>query len=694
MKCNQKPIAADDRPATRVVVSVPGRLSSREAHAKARGLLLVAIAFYVAFYLVVYLSSPAGRYPVLDAAENLSLAGQIAEHTLPAEPFYRAMLYPSLLSVFLLAGVTANGLPVAASIVGGAFHLGSAFCVYWLARRTWASARAGLVAAALFGFNPVAVYFAAEPLDTCFGLFLFLAGLNLLQAMLLARCRTAGKSAVNAYSAPSRLWFGVAGGTALWVLAMLARPHYAITLAGLPLLLVALLWRAPRRLIGSLVAFTLVAGIGLGATGLLQRKICGKFRIMPTQGAYSLWAGNRPGANGRYYEQQIHIPAGSAAEGQNPARIESELLYRRETGESGPLNIDHLNNYWRSKTLATIRAEPTVWLGLMVHKVYFLLNDFEQYNNKTFAIQKALSPGLRFNPLGWGITLLLCASGLTLAAMKRRVFAGLVFLAGIGTFYAVGVVLFFVSDRFRLPLLPFVCIGAGMWGVTSRSWLSSLGGYRILALVLVLLTAAGGTFSRAWGVHDLSPAVQDEVLLAIAARKAGDDLQSLCWARHALERQADHPDALACAVTGFYNAKLQGLAPEQEFPDESWGRQFERVTRIPQPASGVRLVQAVALWKTGRSSQARELLLALLNPASPEQSTNSIIGDDALGVLLLAVIAEAGDEVRARERAERTTSFYLLEALRRRETSGKSLVPASSRERVRQAEAFVRNIFP
>ena len=36
----------------------------------------------------------------------------------------------------------------------------------------------------------------------------------------------------------------------------------------------------------------------------------------------------------------------------------------------------------------------------MAKKIYFLFNDFEQYNNKTYAVQKALSPVLKFNPLG------------------------------------------------------------------------------------------------------------------------------------------------------------------------------------------------------------------------------------------------------------------------------------------------------
>jgi hypothetical protein len=53
----------------------------------------------------------------------------------------------------------------------------------------------------------------------------------------------------------------VAAGTALWVLAMLVRPHYAIVLAALPVVLSFFLWRSPRCLAAALAIFALVAGV-------------------------------------------------------------------------------------------------------------------------------------------------------------------------------------------------------------------------------------------------------------------------------------------------------------------------------------------------------------------------------------------------------------------------------------------------
>jgi hypothetical protein len=436
--------------------------------------------------------------------------------------------------------------------------------------------------------------------------------------------------------------------------------------------------------VGGLVGFLAAAVFGLGGAGLVQKGVCGQFRIMPAQGAYNLWAGNRPGANGRYFEQKIHLPAGSNSKVENPARVESEILYRQETGDSGPMDLERMNAYWKHKTIGAIEANPFAWIKLMVRKVYYLFNNFEQYNNKTFAVQKSLTPVLRFNPLGWGVTLVMCAAGL---ALRLPRLSGRPFLGGTAAFYAGGVLIFFVSDRFRLPLLPFICVGASVWGLAQQRAFGFEKPWRLWTGIAVAAAVGLLTFSRAWGVYDLGPAIQDYILLSTAAGKAGADREELRWARLALRCQPEHPDALACAVTSFYNLKLQGAELETEFPGESWELEAQRVARIPQPAPSVRLVEGVALWKVGRAQEAGSVWRALL-----ENGTS--IGDDALGMLLLAGLDSPGDLQKAVGRANETGSFYLLSALARRETAASPLVPKARREELGRTEPFVRNVFP
>src|SRR5205814_8601534 len=124
--------------------------------------------------------------------------------------------------------------------------------------------------------------------------------------------------------------------------------------------------------------------------------------------------------------------------------------------------------------------------------------------------------------------LVLCVAGMALAFPAHHRMAGAKFIVPIAFAYAGGVIMFFVSDRFRLPLLPFLCVGASCLGTRARSWFRSviskhtaaapawrvfIPGRKVLAVTLATVLL---TFSRAWGVHDLSPAVQDYLLLSIA----------------------------------------------------------------------------------------------------------------------------------------------------------------------------------
>ena len=270
------------------------------------------------------------------------------------------------------------------------------------------------------------------------------------------------------------------------------------------------------------------------------------------------------------------------------------------------------------------------------------------------------------------------------------------FGAAVASLYGAGVILFFVSDRFRLPLLPLLCVGAGVWGRASRDWFGLVFRTKGVVVFGVAALAVLLTFSRAWGVYDLQPAVQDYVLLSIASEKCGRDMEALAWARRALAQRPDHPDALACAVTSFYNAKLQGAAPEKQFPDETWELQAQRVAQIPQPAPGVRLVQGVALWKIGQPAEAKKVLASLLDQTSTapgRDSFSSTTSDDSLGVLLLTTMDDANADELIKERLNKTTSFYLLVGIERRQ-SAFPRIPDARMAMAVQAEPFVHNIFP
>jgi hypothetical protein len=297
-----------------------------------------------------------------------------------------------------------------------------------------------------------------------------------------------------------------------------------------------------------------LAGIVLFcAAAAWQWSVCGVAGFLPWQGAYNLWAANRPGANGRYYTQGVSLPAAVARA--NPARAESILLYEEETGGQPP-DIALMNAHWRLRFLGEVSSHPLRWGALMARKAYALLNNWEQYNNKTFAFHKARSPWLRWNPICWGLLLMLGVAGAArLASESPRAAAA---LAAVWAACALSILLFFVSARFRLPLAAVLAALAGGalarpgfwrgWSAASRS-----------ALAALVALAGIAAFSNLGNVQDPSTFVQDHVLLARAAFTVGDDATAMSEAAEALKMQPWHPDALA--IEQAVKAEAAGKAP-------------------------------------------------------------------------------------------------------------------------------------
>ncbi len=504
-----------------------------------RGLLIVGIPCLAALvygfgHLNWYLGTPLGRVPVLDERENIDLAEAIFGGTLPAAPFYRAPGYALLLAGLRLAGLSPGGLFPAALILGVLLHAAGAALAAALARRWFGNASA-VIAGLLFALNPVLVHFATQALDATLALTLFLGGLWAFAA---------------AIDVPDRARSWALAGI-LWAAAALVRPNFLLVWMVVPAfaLSVSGVRRAP------IVAAALAGVLLLGALALWQKSLSGVAGVLPWQGPYNLWAANRPGANGRYYTQHVSLPPALARA--NPARAESILLYAQEKN-GAPGDIRAMNAHWRRRFLDEVASHPLRWAALLARKTYALLNNWEQYNNETFAFHKARSPWLRWNPICWGLLLLLAvAGGVRLRAESPRAAAA---LAAVTAVCAASILLFFVSARFRLPLAAICTVLAGGALGSPVFWKRWPAGRRA-ALAGGIALAAGVAFSSLGGVDDRSTFVQDHVLLARAAFTVGDDVTALSEAKEALRLQPWHPDAAAIADAAA--AEIAAKAPAE-----------------------------------------------------------------------------------------------------------------------------------
>mgnify|MGYP000152982640 CR=1 FL=1 len=536
-------------------------------------ILLTLGLVYLIGCLLTYSTYPLSQSPQLDAAENIALASQMASGELPDEPFYRAPLYPYILS--LLA--PADWRPLMGMVLGFICHLINGALVFGLARTTWNKDSPACLASALYLLNPASIFYSLQILDITFATTLFLGGVNLLLK---------GKQP----------WQRLVLSGALLALAIAARPHFIPIVLALPLILCI---RAERRRSFLLLVYAPVL-LGFLSTGMINLSRSGDFRMLPWQGSYNLWASNKPGANGVYFKQEVDL-AGSGLEG-NPARVESTLLYgRAHPGESAPYDINRINHYWKQKFLDHALENPLDLAKLWGFKVYAVLNANEQYNNFTFSFHKSRLPLLRFNPLNWGILLILSTMGSLALWRSNRPMLWTVVLFILC--YSLTLVLYYASARFRLPLVPLLAVLSGGAILQVKEVIRSR---KQLAWTLPAILVMGTiTFSCFGSVCKKDTYVQDRLLLANACTETGDDAEAARLALAVLQEFPARKEAQRIYTISYFNLQLLQIEAAAEFGD--WAAQAPLVIQRPPTDPVQDAVLGVYFWNWGFHQQALDV---------------------------------------------------------------------------------------
>ena len=548
-----------------------------------------AIVVYCLGYLAWYSTTALGRYPVLDEREILHLAQLIATGELPAEAFYRAPLFAGLLALPLWFGSDPADLPLIARALNCALHLASTFLVWRIAGILWDGARAAqYTAASLIGFNPLLLYFCGDALDITCAITCMLLGLK----ALLEACHSSPHNC-SAWTRSSA-WFA---------LSALTRPQMLALSCVLPVI-AGFFASSTRTRLRQAVAAATPACLLFMSFGLLNYYLADDFRVLPWQGAYNFWAANRPGAHGRYFEQTL--PIYTVDETANTARLESELLYRREN-PNAPQNYQAQTDFWRARGWQIVAAEPAKWLVLIAKKGFYLLNNAEQYNNKTYAFHQARSPWLRWNPLSWSFLLGLGVWG-GASAFRRP---GIQAVALCAVAYAAGVLLYYVSDRFRAPLMLFSALAAGGVWHAFRDRL-----HRVPALVLAgavtalsLLPIPVEERTRTY--------VQDYLALGRAHSQLGEHRAARTAAEHALALAPHRLAALSLLCVTRFNAWLHD--PSAELSASMLAAWEETCHRAADYSPAAARLLGYWEWRSGRRLVARQRWAKLVNENPAER---------------------------------------------------------------------------
>ncbi|MGQ0551851.1 MAG: glycosyltransferase family 39 protein [Planctomycetota bacterium] len=255
-------------------------------------------------------------------------------------------------------------------------------------------------------------------------------------------------------SARSFLWCGLALGLGGLVRANL---QPLALLAVLSLLVWGLRQRRLRHAL--LASAALLLGVALAVLPVVTRNssVAGQLVLSTAAGGTAFYQCNHPDNPTGLMKHSSLVRQVPQHELQDFTALAEERLGRRLT----PAEV---SNYWYRETLAAMAERPGTWLLAELRKLALLFSRYEPMDNSMPEFAASAAPVLGWSPVTYGLVLPLAVAGLWLGWRRRRdeAEAGgrLALLLGLCG-YGGTLLLFVVSARYRLPLVPLVIVAAG-----------------------------------------------------------------------------------------------------------------------------------------------------------------------------------------------------------------------------------------
>lgn len=395
--------------------------------------------------------SPTFLAPAVDPLWYHEAGQRIAKGDFGPWPLFRAPLYPWLLGAFY---ALVNNDLLWARVLNLILQMATLVVLYRIAQNYFGTLAARL-AGILFAVNGMVIFYSAEILST---------SLEMLMAILV------GWSTLALRKSPTLKQALVCG--LLWGLAAITRPNFLLVA---PIAIAIAIWpvwktTSLRLAIVSIIGLALpIAPITLANWMLGYEPV-----LIATQGGVNFWIGNNPQADGI----SSVLPGADRFWTMQQAEAIAERETHRELGPGG------VSDFYYDKGESFLANQPGLGLKLMVRKALLFFNRFEVSNNKHIAYFAGQTPGLTL------LILLNFALLLPLAALAfwKSEACPLWYLV---LAYAVSVILFFIASRFRMPVVPWLCILAGVgvtvWSTFTKSQKTKAGLIAFAVFVIAII---------------------------------------------------------------------------------------------------------------------------------------------------------------------------------------------------------------
>jgi tetratricopeptide (TPR) repeat protein len=471
--------------------------------------------------------------------------------------------------------------------------LGSAAVwLIWWTTQAWFDQRAALLAGIAAIATGLFTFYEVSLLQAALDPFLTATTLAALTAGLVGR---------------SSLWFVVTGVAA--AAQILNRPN--VLLAAIAILVVLLLVRrfkpAGLMAVGLVVGLLPVAARNMAATDDLS--------LLPSHGGIAFYTGNAPDANG-LYRQIPGIRASILGQA-----VDARLV--AETASGRAMSDAEVSSHFTALATDWMAQDPGAWVRLMATKLYYTLHGqhfavplsypFFAYDTGAWLAVLALGPWLLFSLGTWGLVF----------ATKGRAWRWCNFAPwAIATpALVLSVALFFVTERYRLPVLVPLVVGTGAALSTWATWLRGRQ-WRPLAIGIGAVAAGVFAFNQRLDMIDADGRMEERVKMAEASARAGDRAGAERWLAMSLEvypypASAHLRLATILADRGDSGAAVQHLraapgAPTDDDHPDTWLQSGRLAIRLEAVDVAVDLFRrAVALVPSSTAAR-DQLAIALM----------------------------------------------------------------------------------
>jgi tetratricopeptide (TPR) repeat protein/4-amino-4-deoxy-L-arabinose transferase-like glycosyltransferase len=414
------------------------------------GFALAALAFVLKLIVLVQLRDHPLTHPDagLDTTAYVGLAQQVLAGNVGLGP---GLYYVSPLYIYFLAA----GLAVFDSftavrcvqIVLGAASVG----FISLMTREWFGERAARIAGVLAALTGLFTFYEVLILQSSIDVFLTSAALYFLTRGVLPPKGGSYRSVrltpttrvASAFRRKDLLLSGI-----LFGIQTLNRPNILIAAAGVAVVMFVVTRRVRP-------AALLVAGllVGLAPAAIRNAVVARQWTFVSSHGGLNFYIGNSERATGFYVNVPGITPTITGQE-KDARRMAERALGRAVTDAE-------TSSYFFGLSWEWIRRNPADAIGLFARKFYYVFNaaHVPLPHSYPFYAHDA-NTALRFYAVGPWLLIPLGLAGLIFARPSAQRREYLVF-ASFVPLYAGSVALFFVAERYRLPLLVPLCVGAG-----------------------------------------------------------------------------------------------------------------------------------------------------------------------------------------------------------------------------------------